>query len=333
MNGNFHDQSSKTTFGDRETTRLIAKVAAFNVGTQCPESAEDKVRPTFERVLTVKKRAGLPDTLQGKLQQLSKEIQEFRTQIWTIEARRDDNPSWFGLTNNEREKLLTELEKAQKGLATTQETFWDLNVPGDPAQRAKERQAEATRWIRFKAERNEARARAEWIRLEREARVNLAAREQELLDDENKRALSWRREPPFKRESHHRAHSSRSVSSRLGTVKQTDKSGSARGTASPAPLTNPGKPKRVGSEKRRRIEKQSARDPIGTPGRTRTELSSVAEEWPELQLKTRARAKADADTQVEARSVRSVTPENWEEVIELKPRWDRLVVEDNFIEE
>ena len=138
---------------------------------------------------------------------------------------------------------------------------------------------------------------------------------------------------PFKRESHHRAHSSRSVSSRLGTVKQTDKSGSARGTASPAPLTNPGKPKRVGSEKRRRIERQSTRDPIGTPGKTRTELSSVAEEWPELQLKTRAKAKADADTQVEARSVRSVTPENWEEVIELKPRWDQLVVEDNFIEE
>ena len=136
VNGNFHDPSPKTTFGERETTRLIAKVAAFNVGTQCPESAEDKVRPTFERVLTVKKRAGLPDTLQGKLQQLSKEIQEFRTQIWTIEARRDDNPSWFGLTNNEREKLLTELEKARKdwppprrpfGISTCQETLH--NVP------------------------------------------------------------------------------------------------------------------------------------------------------------------------------------------------------------
>eukprot|EP00961_Rhodomonas_salina_P289542 3912725-Rhodomonas_salina.1 len=98
----------------------------------------------------------------------------------------------------------------------------DLNVPGDPAQRAKERQVVATRWIRFKAERNEARQRAAWIRLEQEARVSLAAREQELLDNETKRDQAYRREHPLKRENHHRANSSRSVSSRLGTVKQTN---------------------------------------------------------------------------------------------------------------
>eukprot|EP00961_Rhodomonas_salina_P092128 1239838-Rhodomonas_salina.1 len=77
-----------------------------------------------------------------------------------IETRHEDNSSWHKLHHNEREKLLAELEEAQTGLANTQEAFWDLNVPGDPAQRAKERSTEATRWIKFKAERNEARQRA-----------------------------------------------------------------------------------------------------------------------------------------------------------------------------
>eukprot|EP00961_Rhodomonas_salina_P004673 63560-Rhodomonas_salina.1 len=84
------------------------------------------------------------------------------------------------------------------------------------------------------------------------------------------------------RELSNKADSSRSVSSRLGTVNQTNtKSGSARGTASPAQLTTPGKPKRVGSEKRRRVERNKAeRDPIGTPGVVKTE--HTVEEGPRL---------------------------------------------------
>ena len=325
VNGNIHVPISRTTFGERETTRLIAKVTAFNVGTQCPESAEEKVRPTFERVLTVRKRAGLPDTLQGKLQHLSKEIQDFRTKIWTIESRREDTSSWHKLHHNEREKLLAELEEAQFGLANAQETFWDLNVPGDPAQRTKERNAEASRWIRFKAERNEARQRAAWIRLEREARVNLATREQDLLDNEARLARTFKRGPSTKVDS------SRSVSSRLGPVNQTNsKSVPTRGTASPAPLTTPKKPKRVGSEKRRRVERAKAeRDPIGTP----KVLTTTGTCRHARDLIARAQAKIDADAQVESLpptlESRAGTPEDWEK----DPQWDTIVTEDGLCEE
>ena len=69
---------------------MSAKVTAFSVGTQCPDSAEEKIRQEFERVLTVRKRQDLPDTLQGKLQQLAAQIQELRTKIWKIDQQRED---------------------------------------------------------------------------------------------------------------------------------------------------------------------------------------------------------------------------------------------------
>ncbi len=261
----------------------------------------------------------------GKLQHLSKEIQDFGTKIWTIQSRREETSSWHKLHHNEREKLLAEHEEAQFGLASAQETFWDLNVPGDPAQRAKERNAEASRWIRFKAERNEARRRAAWIRLEREARVNLATREQDLLDDEARLARTFKRGPSTKVDS------SRSVSSRLGPVNQANsKSVSTRGTASPAPPTIPKKPKRVGSEKRRRVEKaKTERDPIGAP----KVLTTTGTCRHARDLIARAQAKIEADAQVESLpptlESRAGTPEDWE----TDPQWDIIVTEDGPVRE
>eukprot|EP00961_Rhodomonas_salina_P259221 3502385-Rhodomonas_salina.1 len=112
-------------------------------------------------------------------------------------------------------------------------------MPGDPAQSAKELSAEATCWTHFKTERNKARQRAAWALLQQESRGRLAARAQESLDNETGLDRAFKRVFPSK------ANSSRSVSSRLGPVNQTNsKSVSASGTASPAPLTTPKKPKR-----------------------------------------------------------------------------------------
>eukprot|EP00961_Rhodomonas_salina_P086334 1160428-Rhodomonas_salina.2 len=111
---------------------------------------------------------------------------------------------------------------------------------------------------------------------------------------------------------------------RLGPENQTNiKPGSARGTASPAPLTTPVKPKRVGSGERKRIKRaKAACNLICTPGAVKTE--HTAEECPEL--KARADAKADADTQVKSLAVtlasRSGTPSNWE--------WDQIITDDNL---
>eukprot|EP00961_Rhodomonas_salina_P088260 1187073-Rhodomonas_salina.1 len=214
-----------------------------------------------------------------------------------------------------------ELQEAQAGLASIQEIFWDLNVPGDPAQLAKERLAEATLWNNFKTESNEARQRAAWLRLEREARVRLASLEQELLDREANLSRALKREISIKTDS------ARSVSSRLGPVNRSNKSGSACGSATPPPLT-PAKKNKPGPQERKHIRlHQATRAPIGTPGVAKAEPKT--EECPGPDLKARAEAKVDADTQVRSLATtlesRPVTLLDWE--------WDQIVTDDNLCKE